>query len=257
MSREIIVVTAAYGRDEVKMGGGQANLLTMIKESGADGVEIRRELFSEQELKHLDEIGDKIRQLQLICYYSVPTPLFVAIGQLTPHYLQFQQEAKQLGARAIKFSLGAGPGELSTVEFTRMLEANIPILIENDQMPASSSTILASFFARHQNCPPLQGMTFDMANWHWIDESPELAAQKLGQYVRYIHVKAAVMDGGKLRAVPIATQSTLWQTLLETLPTKVAIGIEFPLIGADLGKVTQYYVQLLRGHVSKEKPISP
>lgn len=252
MSREIIVVTAAYGRDEVKMAGGQTNLLTTIKHAGADGVEIRRELCSEQDLEHLYEMGEKIRQLQLTCYYSVPIPLFTAPGQLSPNYLQFQQEAKQLGARAIKFSLGAGPGELSVAEVTQQLRGNIPILIENDQTAASTSTLLANFLARYQNCPPLQGMTFDMANWLWIDEAPLLAAQQLGQYVRYIHVKAAIMDEDQLRAVPIAMEDTLWQSLLETLPKNVAIGIEFPLLGADLGKVTEYYIQLLRGYVSKE-----
>ena len=41
MSKEIVIVTSAYGADTVRQLGGQAALLPMIKASGADGVEIR------------------------------------------------------------------------------------------------------------------------------------------------------------------------------------------------------------------------
>jgi hypothetical protein len=50
MARKIIVVTAAYGNDHVKSLGGQAAVLPFIADAGADGVEIRRELFSAEEL---------------------------------------------------------------------------------------------------------------------------------------------------------------------------------------------------------------
>lgn len=45
MTREIIVVTGAYGTDTVQQLGGQTALLPIIADAGADGVEIRRELF--------------------------------------------------------------------------------------------------------------------------------------------------------------------------------------------------------------------
>ena len=47
---EIIVVTAAYGTHKVAELGGQTALLPLIKAAGADGGEIRRELFSEEDL---------------------------------------------------------------------------------------------------------------------------------------------------------------------------------------------------------------
>ncbi|VEA71012.1 Uncharacterised protein [Serratia rubidaea] len=46
MKREVIVVTGAYGTDTVQQRGGQAAMLPIIADAGADGVEIRRELFS-------------------------------------------------------------------------------------------------------------------------------------------------------------------------------------------------------------------
>lgn len=43
--KKIIVITSACGTDTVRQLGGQAAILPMISAAGADGVEIRRELF--------------------------------------------------------------------------------------------------------------------------------------------------------------------------------------------------------------------
>ncbi|HCW47042.1 MAG TPA: xylose isomerase, partial [Erwiniaceae bacterium] len=56
MKREIVVVSAAYGHQKVAELGGQRALLPIIAEAGADGVEIRRELFTESELQQLPQL---------------------------------------------------------------------------------------------------------------------------------------------------------------------------------------------------------
>lgn len=43
--KKIIVITSACGTDTVRQLGGQVAILPMISAAGADGVEIRRELF--------------------------------------------------------------------------------------------------------------------------------------------------------------------------------------------------------------------
>ncbi|HCT3325892.1 TPA: sugar phosphate isomerase/epimerase, partial [Enterobacter cloacae] len=53
MGRKIMVVTAAYGADQVRQAGGQRAMLPVIAGAGADGVEIRRELFNSEELQAL------------------------------------------------------------------------------------------------------------------------------------------------------------------------------------------------------------
>ena len=69
MGRKIIVVTAAYGADQIRQEGGQRAMLPVIASGGADGVEIRRELFSEQELDTLPQLAESIEQLGLqACY---------------------------------------------------------------------------------------------------------------------------------------------------------------------------------------------
>ncbi len=72
MARKIIVVTAAYGRDRVMALGGQRGVLPIIAAAGADGVEIRRELFAPQEIDALPQLAADIAQHNLMACYSAP-----------------------------------------------------------------------------------------------------------------------------------------------------------------------------------------
>ena len=98
--REIIIVTSSYGADYIKKIGGQAEVFKIIKEAGADGVEIRRELFSSDELSALPHLlpslAEAVAQQGLICFYSVPFALFTTQGDLNRQIEDYFQEAKQL-----------------------------------------------------------------------------------------------------------------------------------------------------------------
>src|SRR5690606_41828551 len=80
MSRKIMVVTAAYGADQVRQAGGQRAILPVIAGAGADGVEIRRELFSNDELMALPALGESMELLGLLACDSGPAPLCMPDG---------------------------------------------------------------------------------------------------------------------------------------------------------------------------------
>ena len=106
MARKIIVVTAAYGHDCIKELGGQSAVLPFIAGSGADGVEIRRELFSADELKQLPALAATIERHNLLACYSAPEALFEANGALNPRLPALLREAQTLNALWLKLSLG-------------------------------------------------------------------------------------------------------------------------------------------------------
>lgn len=106
MARKIIVVTAAYGNDHVKSLGGQAAVLPFIADAGADGVEIRRELFSAEELNALPTLAAAIERHGLLACYSAPQALFADNGELNPHLPTLLAEAQTLNALWLKLSLG-------------------------------------------------------------------------------------------------------------------------------------------------------
>ncbi|WP_241622495.1 sugar phosphate isomerase/epimerase family protein [Rosenbergiella australiborealis] len=246
MERKIIVVTAAFGAEIVRQAGGQEFFIPLIAQAGADGVEIRRELLPSinETLINLAELAEKNN---LFTYYSVPEYLFIAPGILNPQLAQFIQEATLLNAQAIKFALGAGAGALTKEQLSQQLSHfTIPLLIENDQTLTGKLSPMLTYFEKYHGLSGAQGMTFDMANWLWVDESPIAAAEQLAEYVSYCHVKAATQSASGWRAISLDDSNGEWRQLLRMMPKEIPLGIEFPLEGPDLAAVVHYYVELLR-----------
>lgn len=250
MKPEIIVVTAAYGQQQVAARGGQQALLPVIQQAGADGVEIRRELLDEVALTRLAELSSAIAAHQLRTFYSVPDALFTADGALNPQLENYLHEAELLNAQLLKFSLGHYAGAIASDDMLRLRQAlahpDVRLVVENDQTVCGKLAPLTRFFREFGATHMPHGMTFDMGNWLWSGEEAENAAHVLGDYIGYIHVKAAVPHRDAFRAIALNDADHRWRNLLRLLPDTVPRGIEFPLEGDDLVAVTRHYVDLLR-----------
>ncbi|WP_158782420.1 sugar phosphate isomerase/epimerase [Pantoea sp. BAV 3049] len=247
MKREVIVVTAAYGRDRIKAMGGQQAVLPVIAAAGADGVEIRRELFSPAEFDGLPALGQAISAARLIAFYSVPEALFTDEGSLNPNIDQHVAEAQQLNAQLLKYSLGHYQHGADYSQLREKLSGlPVHLVVENDQTDCGRLSALDSYFHDCGEARAGNGMTFDMGNWLWVGDDPLQAAERLSRFVSYVHVKAAAPAENGWRAVALDEASNLWRETLSLLPAGVPRGIEFPLEGDDLIAVTRHYVDLLR-----------
>lgn len=247
MPREIIVVTAAYGTDRVQAAGGQGNLLPIIAEAGADGVEIRRELLSAAELDTLPALGQTIIQRGLFACYSAPEPLCTPDGKLNPALPALLGEAAQLNARWLKVSLGHFRTAASLAPLKGWLaQYSVALVVENDQTECGRLDPMQRFQAAVTAQALPVTLTFDMANWLWVGDAPHEAARQLAPLVSYIHVKAAVPHHYHYRAVALDDATAEWRDLLRLLPVDAPRGIEFPLEGRDLTAVTRHYVNALR-----------
>ncbi|KAA8639599.1 hypothetical protein FZN37_001495 [Enterobacter hormaechei] len=242
-----MVVTAAYGADQVRQAGGQRAMLPVIAGAGADGVEIRRELFSNDELMALPALGESIELLGLLACYSAPAPLFMPDGTLNPDLPRYLSEASALNALWLKVSLGHF-SDKQPLEALRTLldESGMTLVVENDQTDCGQLAPMQRFKAACRVMALPVTLTFDMGNWLWVGDSPEEAARQLAPAVSYIHVKAAVPHKAQFRAVAPDQTDSRWQDLLNQLPADAPRGIEFPLEGTDLTAVTRHYVNLLR-----------
>lgn len=247
MSRKIMVVTAAYGADQVRQAGGQRAMLPVIAGAGADGVEIRRELFNSEELLALPALGESIELLGLLACYSAPAALFMPNGTLNPDLPRYLAEATALNALWLKVSLGHFNDKQPLESLRAMLnESGMTLVVENDQTDCGQLAPMQRFKAACRVMALPVTLTFDMGNWLWVGDSPEEAAHHLAPAVSYIHVKAAVPHKDNFRAVAPDHADERWLDLLGQLPADAPRGIEFPLEGADLTAVTRHYVNLLR-----------
>ncbi|HEC8324228.1 TPA: xylose isomerase [Providencia rettgeri] len=247
MSKDIIVVTAAYGAQTVKQLGGQQALFDIIQNSHADGAEIRQELLLPSD--NFSDIAKGLQSRQLTAVYSVPDTLFQQQAPIEIHQLRlYLEQAQSFNAQILKLSLGDLPEQYDLSEVINLLnQYTTQLVIENDQTEVGGHIApLERFFAdvKAQNLPIK--MAFDMANWHWQQEDPLKAAHIFAPQVAYIHVKACQLRGNKRIAVALDDSDGTWKEVLNALPNNVPRGIEFPLEGHDLRAVTEYYVSLLK-----------
>ncbi|MEE9682470.1 sugar phosphate isomerase/epimerase [Lelliottia amnigena] len=247
MGRKIIVVTAAYGADQVRQAGGQRAMLPVIAAGGADGVEIRRELFSEQELQTLPMLAQSIELLGLLACYSAPAALLMPDGTLNPDLPRYLAEANALNALWLKVSLGHFRDKAPLEALRELLnDSGMALVVENDQTDCGQLAPMQRFKAACRVMQLPVTLTFDTGNWLWVGDSPEEAARLLAPAVSYIHVKAAIPHNQHYRAIAPDNADARWMALLDQLPADAPRGIEFPLEGPDLAAVTRHYVNLLR-----------
>lgn len=146
--QKVIIPLNAFNRMEV-LEKGQASFIKLIAESGAYGIEIRRELFSNQD-PTLVSMKQEMEQHQLFTVYSAPIELWKEDHQLNEQELTtIFQEGKQLGAKWIKVSLGHFDKSQSSVSnlhsFLRQ-HPEIQLFVENDQtLHGGNITNLQSF----------------------------------------------------------------------------------------------------------------
>lgn len=241
----VLVAASAYGADLVRRVG-HADLVHMVANAGAAGLEIRRELFDgPQDLPALRAL---IAQHGLFAVYSAPFELFGTDGRFDRARIDLaMDEAEQVGARYLKVSLGHFSAASDLQNLLRYLaQAPVEVLLENDQTPQGGRLEpIVSFLSLCTGNGYTFGLTFDIGNWRWNGVDPDLAARTLAPHVRYVHCKGVRQERGKLKAVPLEAQDTDWPALMAYFPQGIQRAIEFPLVGSDLEEVTRRYVALL------------
>jgi sugar phosphate isomerase/epimerase len=236
----IVISLSSFGATEVNRHG-QAWFVNVVRNAGADGVEIRSELLSRPD-DELPLIAQQCEGLKTI--YSCADPLFTAQGKLAHAALELAtRRAQTIGAEVIKFSIGGG-ANASDDHMRRLADSlhgqAVPVLIENDQSNAAGSIFqLKRFFRKASDCGLELGMTFDIGNWHWAGECPQRASSAFFDRIQYVHTKGVLKQASRWVAVPIADSQAPWKSILDSLPAQCPWAIEFPLVGADLVEVTR------------------
>jgi sugar phosphate isomerase/epimerase len=243
----VAISLGAFGADFVRERG-QASFIPLLVEAGVTRIELREELFSGRE--DLQALGEAIRAQGLECLYSAPLELWLEDqNQPNPQLDPTLQRASACGAAWLKVSLGHLTEDSDVAALAdRLARYDVHLLVENDQTPQGGRIApFAEFFARVDALQMPIGMTFDIGNWMWQEQSASSAARQLGRYVEYVHCKAVVRTAaGKLIAVPPKTADLqLWEQLLKHMPSGLPRAVEYPLQGDDLLEVTRVQVDAL------------
>jgi sugar phosphate isomerase/epimerase len=240
---EVVIVASAFGADAIRRDG-HAAWAAVAARAGADGFEVRRELFADDADSQPDalaQLGARIRAHGLWAVHSTPATLFRDDGALDLDSLRLAiDEAAAMDARIVKLQLGGTERGVATDPATldRLMSAiaasKARVVVENGQLKAGGT--IGAFDALFAALPERSGraMTFDTGNWHWAEQDPLDAAQRLAPHVAYVHCKAVMGEGARRFAAAPANGDARFATLLAQLPGDVPRGIEYPFIpGAD------------------------
>ncbi|MGX7024617.1 sugar phosphate isomerase/epimerase family protein [Vagococcus hydrophili] len=195
---------------------------------GFNQIEVRREYFRDIKSELL-EINQLVKNHNLELFYSVPEEVFVE-GNINPKLTEYLLEAKEMGARHIKWNIGDFKnftGDLNELE--KLTGMGINVTIENDQTEISGKIQSIQEFMKAVTNKKLDiGYVYDLGNWRFVEEDERKAAQKLKEYVTYIHVKDVDMTTGKPVVAGLDQGEINWRDILEVLPTNVPVAIEYP-----------------------------
>lgn len=251
--KDVYITTSAFGQREV-LKNGQVYYIPIIAAAGGRGVEIREELFRENDIT-LKKLGKIIEKENLECVYSAPVTLWNESGELDKVAIHSTVlKALQVGAKIVKFSLGNYKYSHSSMrELQNMIDEldiedhNLLFTVENDQTGYGGNlNNLKQFFKACEEYKLPIKMAFDIGNWNWTKENPIKAAEALGKYVVYIHFKHVECNEGILNTLPLPEDlNANWRIVLSRLPQDVIRTIEFPVLGKDLRSETTKYVRLL------------
>ena len=242
----VSISLSSFGADYVR-AQGQGQLAPLVAQTGASHIELREELFDSFDASAL---RSAIAAQGLTCVYSSPLELWQP-GQTAPNPQLQQALARAVACDAVwlKVSLGFYSSASNLNLLHEQLRGQpVRLLVENDQT-AQGGRIdpLVKFFSAVAKQGLPVGMTFDIGNWQWQQQSVSSAALQLGRFVEYIHCKAVQRTAaGKLVATPPElTDLHQWARLFRHMAPGLVRAIEYPLQGADLLAVSQVQVATL------------
>ncbi|WP_204127712.1 sugar phosphate isomerase/epimerase family protein [Pseudomonas ogarae] len=242
----VSISLSSYGADLIRQQG-QGNFVDLLAAADASRIEWREELLTTEQPA---ELAARARAQGLQSIFSSPLELWL-VGQSRPNpaLAQTLQRSEAFGSAWLKVSLGHFTDSHDLSALADVLGASpVQLLVENDQtLQGGRIEPLQRFFTAAEAHALPVGMTFDIGNWQWQDQSAAVAARQLGRYVAYVHCKAVAQRAdGKLVAVPPAmTDLHLWEQLLKHMPVGVMRAAEYPLQGEDLLQLTTEHVAML------------
>lgn len=248
MNKEQIVINTVAFASQFKRGHIQHEFFESIFNLGIRHVEVRQEYFASS--AEFEITAQEAEKWGLKLLYSVPKMLFHDGGLDAGMIAQSLQEAIKLGAIAVKWTRGDYRGwDADSEKIMRQFIGEFQglLTVENDQTTANGT--IHPYLDFLEECER-RGIdlyaTFDVGNWHWVNEDPLVSARRLRRFVRCIHLKdVRLTDDGPL-SVPLGTGQIPLKDVLEILPGDVFTALEYPcgenptkILAADLSWLEQ------------------
>lgn len=230
MEQNRLMVNTLFFLPDLQSGVKQAELLNTVAACGVGSVEIRRE-FIRDFAEECRGIYEKAKSLKMQLYYSVPDTLFDGGDLKKQEVDHYFAEASAMGCTHIKLNIGDFGDKIcqEDILFLAALcsRTGIALTVENDQTAENGRLKKIQAFLEHcaaQNSSI--GMTFDVGNWLWQQESPLVAAGGLSRYTTEIHLKD-VATAPDVHTVLLDAGEINWRQIIREFSPSVPIALEY------------------------------
>ncbi|WP_066891685.1 sugar phosphate isomerase/epimerase [Clostridium nigeriense] len=245
MKREKIVINTLVLLEDLKSGVPQSLIMDKVNDIGIKNVEIRREFiknFNEEVLN----IREKANKYNMRIFYSVPELLFKANKLRVKEIEGFFNEAYNMSSHNIKMIIGE-IDELTEEDVNIINDLcekySIELTVENDQTPENGRVEkIYNFLKRNKELGGNISFTFDVGNWIFQDEDPIKNAERLKEFVTYVHLKNATED----RKNTLIDKGILnIEKILINLPNNLPMALEYPCnsieeINSEIEKILKF-----------------
>lgn len=216
-----------------------------------DGIEVRREYIKDFPTE-LVKINSQRNNMNLLVNYSVPDELFLKDGSINPKLSEYFEEGQKMGVEKIKFNIGNFEnfdGDLKKA-FENYPLKDIQLNVENDQTSESGNIDNILNFLKEVKKANLNiGYVYDLGNWAFTQQNADVAAEKLGRYVDYIHLKnSKLTTNGWVTTEDLNDGMFDVKYILNELPKDADIALEFPMKNDNQ---IERQVRLLKDEVKK------
>lgn len=197
---------------------GWDDVLSSASDLGYDGVEIRglsNELYApaipEFAPRHVNDTKARLKRLNLsipclasACVFGAETGFHTALSEGRAYI----DTAKALGAEFVRVMCEDTAAPEKNVDTDLVQKAlrelgacaaarGVTVLLETNGWYADTNRLLELF--REVEAPGL-GILWDLHHpYRFFGESPKTTADRIGKWVRYIHIKDSVVENGKVR----------------------------------------------------------
>jgi sugar phosphate isomerase/epimerase len=232
----VVISTVQYHDPLTAQQMTQAEVITIARELGADGVELRADYWQDKE-RELPAARDLVQQLGLVVTYATAATLFGPDGDEQQRRRQHVDDAAALGSPLLRVFQGAAPSADDQTGWNRAREVvryatdrSVRLVVENfAREPGCRVAEIRATLDRFDS--PFLGTNVDLGNYAANGQDLVAAVRTLGPRIMYTHLRdhadppsganATYLGGGSLPLRDALTE-------FARLPQPIIYCFEFP-----------------------------
>lgn len=228
MKNNELVFNTLVAQTQIESGLTQLELFDYIVDLGFNSIEVRREYFKNIDSEIAEIAGFSIKQ-NIEILYSVPDVIFLENGEINPNISRYFAEANKLRATHVKMTIGNYQNSAQLQNLSLINHQTFTFTVENDQtMQSGTIHNILNFLTEAKQAEIKIGYTYDLGNFKYVGENEITGAEKLKDYVSYIHLKNVAQVEGGLQATSLEQGEIDWRKVMSLLPKDVPVALEYP-----------------------------